>query len=351
MKTRLVFTTGLAGGLAVALSAALVAGTFGVHNIGRMNTFVGEDAGNFTMTGDGYNTAIGAKSLHSDTTGFSNTASGTQALHLNTTGTGNTANGVNALYYNTTGFSNTANGVNALYHNTTGDLNTVNGYIAMQSNTEGNANTVVGYRALVRNTTGSYNIAIGDFAGGFLTTGNYNIAIGNAAGVAGEANTIRIGDSHQMRTFIAGIRGVTTSNANAIPVFVDSAGQLGTVNSSRSVKDDISDMGAASKVLMKLRPVTFFYKSDTSASGRTLQYGLIADEVEKIAPGLVAHSANGASETVYYQFLAPMLLNEYQQQQQRIEAQSARIAELEQLVARMSKQLTRLEQTQTVAKR
>ncbi len=103
---------------------------------------------------------------------------------------------------------------------------------------------------------------------------------------------------------------MTTGSANAVPVLIDSAGQLGTVSSSRRVKDDIADMGAASSGLMNLRPVTFHYKSDRNPSGRTLQYGLIAEEVAEVYPGLVAHSADGQIETVMYQFLPPMLLNE-----------------------------------------
>ena len=117
---------------------------------------------------------------------------------------------------------------------------------------------------------------------------------------------------------------------------VDSAGQLGTISSSRKVKDDIADMGEASSLLMRLRPVTFYYKGQAGNSSRTLQYGLIAEEVADIAPELVAHKANGEIETVYYQFLAPMLLNEFQKQQRTIDAQAAalssqttRIAELE----------------------
>jgi hypothetical protein len=83
-------------------------------------------------------------------------------------------------------------------------------------------------------------------------------------------------------------------------------------------------MDAASSALMKLRPVTFHYKSDQAPSGRTLQYGLIAEEVAEVYPGLVARSADGQIETVLYQFLPPMLLNEYQKQQRTIEAQAVR---------------------------
>jgi hypothetical protein len=119
---------------------------------------------------------------------------------------------------------------------------------------------------------------------------------------------------------------VTTGVANAVSVLIDSNGQLGTASSSRRFKDNIADMDAASGALMKLRPVTFHYKTDNGQSGRTLQYGLIAEEVAEIYPGLVAHSADGQIETVMYQFLPSMLLNEYQKQQKKIDAQAAHLA-------------------------
>ena len=186
----------------------------------------------------------------------------------------------------------------------------------------------MGYNALLNNTSGSDNVAIGSLAGQNLTTGDYNIDILNQ-GVAGDAHTIRIGDAHQAKTFIAGIRGATTGSANAVTVIVDSNGQLGTLNSSRQVKDDIVDMDVASATLMRLRPVTFYYKADHEPDGRTLQYGLVAEEVAEVAPELVAHKPDGEVETVYYQFLPPMLLNEYQKQQRTIEAQAARVTDLE----------------------
>ena len=246
----------------------------------------------------------------------------------------------------------------ALQSNTTGFNNTASGLAALLSNTTGGNNTASGLGALFGNTTGSANIAVGINAGANLTTGSNNIHIGNA-GAAAESNTIRIGTTvTQTSTFIAGIRGVTTAGA-AIPVLVDTNGQLGTASSSRRVKDDIAAMGGASGVLMKLRPVTFHYKTDRNPKGRTLQYGLVAEEVAEVAPGLVAHSADGRIETVYYQFLAPMLLNEYQRQQRTIRAQTARIAalekqsmeiaELKQQATRMAGLLVRLEQAGMIA--
>jgi hypothetical protein len=318
------------------------------------------------------NTASGIQALQANSTGGANTAIGASALEHNTTGGANTASGTQALQNNTNGFQNTASGFGALQGNTTGSANTASGIQALLDNTTGGANTAIGASALLSNTTGVQNIAIGFNAGSSLTTGSNNIAIGNL-GIAAEGNTIRIGDANQTRTFISGIRGVTTGSVTAIPVLIDPNGQLGTVSSSRRVKDDIADMGEASSLLLKLRPVTFHYKSDKSPKGRTLQYGLVAEEVAKVAPGLVAHSADGKIETVYYQHLTPMLLNEYQRQQRTIGAQAAelakqtaklekqameiaelrqqaaRIAELEKQAARMTAVLRRLEQRGMIA--
>jgi hypothetical protein len=189
------------------------------------NTVLGEDA-YFFVAGHGNNTAIGYQTLHSNIFGILNTAIGSLALFSNTDGTFNTATGGNALFTNTTGSNNTANGEEALYSNTTGNENTANGITALEFNTTGNNNTATGWSALAFNTTGNSNIALGSAAGFNLTTGDYNIAIGNQ-GVAGEANTIRIGDqANQTRTFIAGINGVDKSTGS--PVFIDANGQLGT---------------------------------------------------------------------------------------------------------------------------
>jgi hypothetical protein len=89
---------------------------------------------------------------------------------------------------------------------------------------------------------------------------------------------------------------------------------------------DISHMAGASSGLLNLRPVTFHYRADQNPAGGTLQYGLIAEEVAEVYPGLVVHSADGQIETVMYQFLPPMLLNEVQRQQRTIDARAAELA-------------------------
>jgi hypothetical protein len=302
-------------------NAAFGYASLNANTTGYYNAAVGYLS--LTSNTTGYaNAAVGAWSLSSSTTGDLNAAFGTGSLQANTTGSANAAFGTSSLQVNTTGHDNAAVGAFSLFSNTTGYYNAAFGTGSLQANTTGYYNTAFGYGSLAVNTTGGDNIAIGRNAGCTLTTGSNNIDIGNR-GVAGDGSTIRIGTG-QTRTFIAGISGVTTSGAG-VAVLVDSNGQLGTISSSRRVKDDIADMGTASSALMTLRPVTFHYKSDQNPSGRTLQYGLIAEEVAEVYPGLVAHSADGQIETVLYQFLPPMLLNEYQKQQRTIEALRAQV--------------------------
>ncbi|HUO87072.1 MAG TPA: tail fiber domain-containing protein, partial [Thermoanaerobaculia bacterium] len=266
------------------------------------------------------NTASGNDALVSNITGIRNTASGSNALLSNTSGHRNTASGSRALYSNTTGSRNTASGYRALESNTTGFGNTASGQRALVSNTTGFRNTASGYGALGSNTTGARNTAVGRFAGRYATTGYDNIFLGSGAyGVEGEGNTVRIGGGtgvgvgQQNRTFIAGIEGIITANANAVAVLIDSAGQLGTVSSSREVKQDLREVGELSRRLLDLRPVAFRYKVHAAADPQTpLQFGLIAEEVAEVFPELVVLDGDGRPETVKYHLLASLLLNELQ---------------------------------------
>src|SRR5271157_6035322 len=88
-------------------------------------------------------------------------------------------------------------------------------------------------------------------------------------------------------------------------------------------------MGDSSNALMKLRPVTFLYKPEYDKGERTLQYGLIAEEVAQVYPELVAYDNDGQPYTVRYQYIATMLLNEVQKQYHRAEAQ-AKVIEVQQ---------------------
>ncbi len=300
-------------------------GVFALYSntTGYSNTANGLSALYNNTTG-GNNTATGLGALYNNTTGFVNTANGVEALFSNTTGARNTANGFNALFNNTTGGLNTATGLGALSSNTGGYYNTANGYEALLSNIIGNSNTAEGYHAL-KNNTGAINIGLGVNAGLNLTTGSNNIDIGNS-GVAAESATIRIGAAAQTRAFIAGVRGVTTANANAVPVVIDSAGQLGTVSSSRRFKNEIKPMDQTSEAILGLKPVTFHYKSDPAGAGP--QFGLIAEEVAQVNPDLVVRDEKGQVETVRYDAVNAMLLNEFLKEHRTVEEQKATIAQL-----------------------
>jgi len=286
------------------------------------NTAIGFDALNFNNGGQS-NTAIGGGALSRNTTGNENTAIGSGAALSNTTGNNNTATGVNALFDNDTGNDNTANGHNALV-TSHGNHNTAIGSAALNNNATGSNNVALGFQALQHNTTGSNNIAVGLNAGLNLTMGNGNIDIGNQ-GIAGEFATTRVG-AVQTRTFISGIRGVTTGNADAIPVLIDSFGQLGTMSSSHRFKKEIKPMDKASEAILALKPVTFHYKSDDT---NTPQFGLIAEEVAEVNPDLVVRDEKGEIYTVRYDAVNAMLLNEFIKEHRKNEEQEATIARLE----------------------
>ncbi len=266
-----------------------------IHAYGIYNFFAGAGAGNLTMSGSG-DTGVGYQALHNDTNGLgNNTAVGYHALFLNTNGSDNTAIGLNALVLTTSGSDNTAIGLNAL----------------------GN------------NTTGSANIALGNQAGYYIS-GDFNIDIGNV-GYNTDNKTIRIGGL-QTNTYIAGIYGVTIPSG--VPVYVNSDGQLGTLTSSARFKKDIKDMDDASDVLLSLQPVTFRYKPDIDPQGIP-QFGLVAEEVEKVSPALVVHDEQGRPYTVRYEAVNAMLLNEFLKEHKKLQEQSTEIQKLNQNVAEL----------------
>jgi len=305
------------------------------NTTGGLNTANGVEAlaGNTSGTN---NTATGFDALLNNTTGNYNTASGVDALHTNTDGFDNTADGVQALYSNTTGYWNTASGVNALYYNTSGYHNTANGLNALLLNTAGHDNTATGYQALSGNTSGSNNIALGASAGANLTTGSNNIEIG-APGVAGESSKIRIGkQGTQKNTYIAGIFGATV--ATGVAVRIDSSGHLGTLTSSARFKEAIKPMDEASEAILKLDPVTFRYKHDLDPDGIP-QFGLIAEEVEKVNPDLVARDAEGEVITVRYEAVNAMLLNEFLKEHRKVEKQDRKVQQLQATAAQQKHEL------------
>ena len=365
----------------------------GGNTTGSFNTALG--AGTLLVNQVGSNTAIGAGALLSNTIGFGNTANGAFALFSNTTGLTNVANGYQALLSNTTGGRNTAIGTGALLSNTIGTENTATGLGALATNATGVANTANGVNALVANATGSGNIdavygtvvelrakadrpltkawisyrpqptgahiatclaplgatdignamtALGANALAFNTAGHGNTALGDGAGssVTTASNVICLGSLGANVTnscFIGNIRGITTANNNAIPVLVDSAGQLGTLSSSLRYKTDIKPMDKASESILALKPVSFRYKVHNDT---TPQYGLIAEQVAEVDPNLVVRDKNGEIYTVRYDAVNAMLLNEFLKEHQALVEETHKVEQQGAMIARQQEQIDAL---------
>ena len=341
-------------------------GAFSLQSLteGSFNTGVG--AGTLVLNTGDSNTATGAAALLLNTTGANNTANGTAALVNNSTGEDNTAVGAFALNSNTAS-SNTAIGSNALLSNTTGANNAATGLSALGGNETGGNNTAIGSMALRGNSTGSSNTAVGDDAlrspvgetgsgntalghsallGPLGGPGDNNTAVGAGAGGSldefatnnidigfgvgggpGDSNTIRIGNEDITATFIKGISGATV--VSGATVLVGANGHLGTATSSKRFKEKIKSMDKASEALFSLRPVTFNYKKELDPAG-IQQFGLVAEDVEKINPALVVRNEKGQVNSVRYDQVNAMLLNEFLKEHQKVQEQQAAIAQLRQ---------------------
>jgi hypothetical protein len=286
---------------------------------GNNNTAVGTNALFYNTASS--NTAVGDSALLHNTGGSKNTASGYQALLNNQTGSDNTANGYGALYKNMLGLNNTAIGFQAL-SNSDGDENTAVGARALFNNS-GGGNTAVGYRALfsnagplggrgntavghraLSNSTGDSNIALGQDAGSSITTADNVICIGIA------------GTNVSNSCFVGNIFGATSSGGST--VYVNANGRLGTKTSSRRFKDQIKPMDSASEAILALKPVSFRYRKDIDPEG-TSQFGLIAEDVERVSPHLVVRDKDGKPYSVRYEAVNAMLLNEFLKEHRKVQ--------------------------------
>jgi uncharacterized coiled-coil protein SlyX len=358
---------------------------------GNANTAVGAGA-LFATTAD-QNTAVGAGALFSNTTGEANAAQGVFALFNNTDGSNNTATGPEALFANRTGQANTATGAQALFYNdgdpnnNEGSENSAFGNGALFGNTTGEANSAFGSTTLFSNDTGSFNIAVGVEALFNNTGGDNNIGIGTAAlsenssgfsntavghGALGNNSTgggnVGLGENAGFNVTtasnvicIGSIGGENVNNScfigniysNVQPVIgvdpdyvtIDSNGRLGRSNlngSSRRFKHDIKPMERASEVILALKPVSFRYNKEYDATQR-IAFGLIAEEVAEVAPDLVGRGKKGEPDSVRYEQINAMLLNEFLKEHKKVQqlevavAQQATITDLKSMVARQQK--------------
>jgi hypothetical protein len=186
---------------------------------------------------------------------------------------------------------------------------------------------------------------VGNQAGLNVTTGSDNIVLGTFNfGAAAEVGVIRVGNSaYQKKAFVAGIRGVTTGLANATTVFIDGNGQLGTKKSSREYKEDIHPIDSLSDRLGSLRPVAFRYKQAYDDGSKPVEYGLIAEEVAEVFPELVVYGQDGRPETVRYDLLSTLLVNEFQREKAVVGSQAATISSLQTRLTELEERLENLE--------
>src|SRR5262249_15772491 len=317
--------------------AALYTNTHGSNNTATgIGTLLQNDANN--------NTADGYQALGCNPAGFNNLCTGFLGLFASRFGDDNTATGGKALYGNTFGSHNTADGYGTLYTNFTGDFNTALGFKVLLNNTSAGNNAGVGSWALFNNTEGSDNSAVGYSALFFNNTRFANAALGNGAGinVTTADHVICVGNpgaNVSNSCFIGNIRGVTTTYQDAIPVYIDSAGQLGTVSSSRRFKDEIRPMDKATESILRLKPVTFHYKSDSNC---TPQFGLIAEEVAQSNPDPVVRDENGEIYTVRYDAVNAMLLNEFLKEHQTVQELKASAAKQEKQIEALTSGLQKV---------
>jgi len=354
-------------------------GTFSLFSVttGNYNTAVG--AGALDLNTADSNTATGAAALLFNTTGTENTANGTAALEQNN-GSNNTATGAFALFSNTASYENTAMGAGALTQNdiSGNELaidNTAVGFDALNANVDGSDNTAVGAEALLSNNNAQGNTAVGDRTLMASTDGSFNTAIGVSAmrnnvlgntntvvgAVAGlnlvngvfntylgdlvgaqapeESSVIRIADlssGYPMNAcFIGGIFGNVTPG---VPVYINANGQLSTTASSARFKDEIKPMEKAREAIFALKPVTFRYKKEFDRQG-VPQFGLIAEEVEKVNPDLVYHDGQGEIYSVRYEAVNAMLLNEFLKEHRELQELKKQVAALTAGLQKVSAQL------------
>jgi hypothetical protein len=317
------------------------------------------------------NTAEGGDALFNLTTGSWNSAFGFRALYKNTMGYRNTAVGYEALYNtnrnnpNLLGGENVAVGAKALFSNTTGTGNIAIGVFALHDSTTGSNNIAIGNRALqhlpLYSSVPSGNTVIGDsFASSPDTVsigreptydhcnpvdfgtqyayvyGHDNVSIGVNYGGCPEVKTLRVHLVAQDAVYVDAVNDHPTAGS---PVVIDSFGQLGVATSSKRFKTNIKSMDTASEAILALKPVTFRYKKEIDRNS-TPQFGLVAEEVEKVNPDLVAHDAKGNPYTVRYDAVNAMLLNEFIKEHRKVDELQTAVA---QLMARLKEQDSKIE--------
>jgi len=312
----------------------------------------------------GNNTAEGTGSLFNLTTGVWNSAFGFRALYKNSTGIGNTAIGYQALYnnngsFNVTAKDNVAVGANALFSNTTGVGNIAIGSRALYDNITGSNNIAIGYHAL-SHSIGSGNTVVGDSFSSSPTAviigrgptfdscnlgthgvlnayiqAENDVSVGTNFGGCPNIKTLTVHLVAQDAVYVDAVYGSAIAGS---PVNINSNGQLGVAPSSARFKDEIKPMDKASETILALKPVTFHYKHELDPNGIP-QFGLVAEEVEKVNPALVARDDQGKVYTVRYEAVNAMLLNEFLKEHRKVVELEKQVEKLTTGLQKVSDQL------------
>jgi hypothetical protein len=290
------------------------------------------------------NSAFGWSALLLNTDASFNTAVGAGAL-LKNTQSSNTAVGAAALLNNTTGAQNTAVGTLALFSNIgggglAGQLNVAVGDHALFASTTGGENTAIGMNALQAEIDGLANTSLGHSAGFNLQHGSGNLYLG--ANVLGDAS-----GTESNHTYIRNINNTNVSGGGTDTVTVDlTTGLLGHLTSSQRYKEDIKPMDKASEALYRLKPVTYRYKKEIDRT-QSPAFGLIAEEVAEVNAALVARNAEGKPESVHYEMVNAMLLNEFLKEHKKVQDLEATVAQqhkgMEVLTAQLKEQAAQIE--------
>jgi hypothetical protein len=359
--------------LVMALPAAAQHRAFGQLN---NNTFIGLNAGNRTMAPLAReNTAVGANSFSLNQSGAENTALGSAALWANTTGMRNTATGYGSLANNYDGMDNVALGHSTMYRNLSGNWNVAIGLQSLYMNTTGSNNVAVGRDANFSNTTGNWNTGVGVDAIPGVETGSGNTGVGGESGyteilwnqnVTGSYNTwigyqsgpsspaqhdgvigigyrsktskdyqAVLGSPMIVETLLFGNVGINAENPSATLVVngtaVNTTGVWGVYSDAR-LKSDITDYDAGLDIVKRLNPVSFRYNGLEGLPGAEPQIGLVAQDVEQVAPYMVSRQVGSDLADVRVmspQALPYLLINAVQELEAKVADLERQLAERE----------------------
>lgn len=249
------------------------------------------------------NTAIGSKSLFTNTKGFENTAVGFQSLYSNTDGDNNTALGASSLFKNTTGYYNTAVGVSSLLDNITGTSNTAIGGDALIRNVSGNDNTAIGANALNDNVNGNRNTALGGSSLLFNTSGNSNVAIGAKALYRNttRSNLVAVGDSALYNNGLGATQSFESTENTAVGSKALFANTIGVKNTALGYNALKSNTSGVNNVAIGAHALEAF---QTGFNNIAIGLDAMRNKVNgvnnlAIGTGALANNINGQSNTAF----------------------------------------------------